>query len=278
MSIIDDISDSVSDFAGGVGDTAQKVTGNVLGIPGFDFNMLRDPTNIAGYAPLTKIAGLVGAGWLAAPALAESVTSFAGGGAADAGMADALGLGSPADIAAVEQSISSGASQATTGLSTDASSMLNAGTGATTAEATGGAAAAGPAAVPPPAPAPLPEVGGPSSLPGGASNGGIVNWAQKNPLLAYGALQVGSGAIQGIGANLTANEMADKKAAADRALLTQKYNEEKALADWRQRFQQGASYFTATPNMAPNPGAVLRRPDGTPVYAGNGLVSGAMKG
>lgn len=55
---------SVGRFASNFGHAATRLTGNPLGIPGLDFNMIRHPLDIGHYAPLTKAAGIAGLGYL----------------------------------------------------------------------------------------------------------------------------------------------------------------------------------------------------------------------
>lgn len=62
---VSDFSDSISNAVGDIGDWASQLTGNPLGIPGFDLNMITDPSNVRGYSPVTKAAAIAGAGELA---------------------------------------------------------------------------------------------------------------------------------------------------------------------------------------------------------------------
>ena len=106
----------------------------------------------------------------------------------------------------------------------------------------------------------------------------VIQWGKENQGLASGLLQAGGGLLKGIGDRSTALEIADKKAASDSALLSQKTQEQINLENAKRGLIQSGSYFDA--KLPVKPGAnVLRRPDGSLVYTpGTGLIANAMRG
>lgn len=106
--------------------------------------------------------------------------------------------------------------------------------------------------------------------------GGLIDWARNNKMLAYGAMQVGTGIVGGIGQNLTQNQLMDKRIQADKDLLEQKKRNAQELEEWRRRFTQSGSYFDAAMPVSKGPSA-LTRPGGAPVYDPNGgLIASQM--
>ncbi len=65
---IGNIGSGVNDFINKVTDTASDLTGNPLGVPGFDTNMISNPTDFSGFAPVTQLAALAGGAELGAGA------------------------------------------------------------------------------------------------------------------------------------------------------------------------------------------------------------------
>lgn len=123
----------------------------------------------------------------------------------------------------------------------------------------------------------VPDLSGLSGSPGIIDS--VLGWGKQNPLLASAALQVGGGVLAGIGNNATANEITDKRIAADKALLAQKAEEERALQEWKRQFTQSGSFFDANLPFKPAQNKQLRRPDGSLVYGpGGGLIAGQMTG
>jgi hypothetical protein len=118
-----------------------------------------------------------------------------------------------------------------------------------------------------------------SSGPAPASKGiisGAMDWAKQNPLLGLGALSVGAGVVSGAGTYLAQKDLQEDRLHADRELQAQKVEDAKALEEWKRRFAQSGSYFDARIPIKPRPGAVLKRPDGSPVYSG-GVISTTMR-
>lgn len=115
-----------------------------------------------------------------------------------------------------------------------------------------------------------------------ASNEGLVSrFMGLHPAVqqaaTLGAAGLITGAIGGAGQYLTQNTLLDKRIAADREAQAQKVRETQELEEWKRRFTQGGSYFNADVPIAPKARQLLR-PDGTPVYGANGLVTRAMGG
>lgn len=120
-----------------------------------------------------------------------------------------------------------------------------------------------------------PGAGGPPPTSGSGIIDSIMKFGKENQMLSSGIMQVGGSMIKGMFDSNTANEVMDKRIAADRELLTQKTTEAQRLEEWKRRFTQGGSYFDAQVNMKPKSN-VLRRPDGSVVYAQPGIITGAM--
>lgn len=104
-----------------------------------------------------------------------------------------------------------------------------------------------------------------------------LDFVKENPLATVGAGQLVSGVVSGVGNNITQNQLADKKAKADRELLAARTQEEANALEARRRFVQSGSYYSAAVPMRAGPQQPLRRPDGTSVYAPNGLIASAMR-
>ena len=128
---------------------------------------------------------------------------------------------------------------------------------------------------------------GPSVFNGAASgaslaqdNGGgiinsILNWGKNNQGLASGLINVVGGALKGMGDRETALEMTDRKIAGDMALLDRRTQEQIELDNAKRAAVQSGSYFDAKTNIRPGDN-VLRRPDGSLVYGGGGLINSQM--
>lgn len=119
---------------------------------------------------------------------------------------------------------------------------------------------------------------------GGASGGkyngfgsGLINWAKENEKLAAVGASSAIGLIGGVMANANADERLDKQIASQKELTSQKTQEQIALDNSRREAIQKGSYFDADLKMKPG-SKVLRRPDGTLVYASPGIIAGQMKG
>lgn len=103
---------------------------------------------------------------------------------------------------------------------------------------------------------------------------GVLDWAHENQTLAAAGVITAGGALKGIGDRATALEVQDKKAQSEKDLLEAKRQEEVKLAEDKRALTQSGSYFDAQMRLKRKPGAaVLRRPDGTPVYSGPLLYS-----
>ena len=100
----------------------QRLTGNPLGVPGADVNMVTAPTDVGHYAPVTKAAGVAGAAY---------GSGLLGGGAAGTAAAGATGTGAGATGGAS----GAAATGALPALST-AATVLSAGAGLMSAENT----------------------------------------------------------------------------------------------------------------------------------------------
>lgn len=104
---------------------------------------------------------------------------------------------------------------------------------------------------------------------------GAMQWMGKNPLPAtIIGTQLAGGVIGGIGQAKLQEDRQDH----ERQLLEQRLEDQQALEEWKRRFTQSGSYFDATPKLKPAADTTLRRPDGTPVYGPNGLISSTMRG
>lgn len=125
---------------------------------------------------------------------------------------------------------------------------------------------------------PFADVMGVSGQPA-ASKGvisGAMDFAKENPLLAFGAMSVGAGAVSGVGQYMVQKELQKDRIAAEKEMQAKKLEDAQALEEWKRRFTQAGSYFDARIPVRPRPGAVLRRPDGSPVYGGGGVISSTM--
>ena len=92
----------------------------------------------------------------------------------------------------------------------------------------------------------------------------IMDWAKANPVLASAAVTAGSGLLQGIGNRSNAMELQNLK-------------NQGTLDAQNARLQQiQAGGYTGRLPITVNKGAVLRRPDGTPVYS-NGLIGNRLQ-
>lgn len=110
--------------------------------------------------------------------------------------------------------------------------------------------------------------------------GGAMDWATKSPsntLLALGGLQAATGVVGGVGQYMAQRDLQEERLNAERELQQQKVDDAKELEEWKRRFTQSGSYFDANIPFRRKPGAILRRPDGSPVYASPGIVAGAMR-
>ena len=78
-----------SDPIGSITDTATMLTGNPIGMPGADVNMIQRPTDVGHFSPVTKGAGLIGGSMLLAggSGAAAGGTGTAGGAAGTVGNA-----------------------------------------------------------------------------------------------------------------------------------------------------------------------------------------------
>jgi len=101
-----------------------------------------------------------------------------------------------------------------------------------------------------------------------------MGWAKDNKELALGGAQLAFGAMKGVGDAGAARELADRKAAADLAVLEKRKQDEMALQDWKRRFTQSGSYFAGKP--AKPSGQALTRADGSPVFGPNGIIAAHM--
>lgn len=129
---------------------------------------------------------------------------------------------------------------------------------------------------------PTGQPGGPTGLPAPQTSPGIIDsvlkFGNQNPFLTSGLLQLGGGIFQGIANNKTANDVVDKRIAAEKELEASKLENAKALEEWKRTFIQGGSYFDSRiPFKAPAQPRQLRRPDGSLVHQ-PGIVAGAMQG
>lgn len=271
-------------------DKAKELTGNPLGVPGFDPGVLKGEP-----APVTQAAIVAGLTLLGANALSGAGTISelsAANSSADvlSGAGDAFGSG-----AAYEEGAGNLAAQTLTGsspagtslaeniggVSKNAGQMLVADAGNTMTDV-------GPGLLNTPAADVTAGAGdmfgggevydaGTSYMAPPAEKGLLSSFSGLSQPVQYGlvagGLQVGGGILKGIGDRSTALEIADKKAQTDKELLEQKrIQDEKAAEDKRARVQSG-SYFDANIPIKAKKGAVLRRPDGTPVYSGPLLFS-----
>jgi hypothetical protein len=100
---------------------------------------------------------------------------------------------------------------------------------------------------------------------------GAGDWAKANPTITAAGMITGGSMLKGVGDRAGALELADKKAANDRALLDQRTKQSMDVEEWRRRFSQGGMMSTPLP-FAPS-GRPLQRPDGTPVYGSSGLLN-----
>lgn len=115
----------------------------------------------------------------------------------------------------------------------------------------------------------------------GDPSGDITNplWKSltENKQLATAGVMAGGGLIAGAMNNQAANERLDKTAAYNSSLQSQKVTDQANLDATKRAAIQGGSYFDAKVNMRPG-SRVLRRPDGSFVYATPGLIAGQRKG
>ncbi len=101
----------------------------------------------------------------------------------------------------------------------------------------------------------------------------VIDWGTKNPVLASGVLKLGGGLLRGVG---DAAAM-DKKIAAEKEIAAGR-SPEAILAAQRANAASSGAYGQRLGFQAPNTPRVLRRPDGSIVYAQPGLIAGKMKG
>jgi hypothetical protein len=198
------------------------------------------------------IAGLVAGGaYLAAPMLAGGEVA---GGAGTPGATTALAAEAPA--ATNTEALSQGLIQGTEGA-----------TAATPAATEAIAPSVAPAAVDSSVGMPFtPGAGGAGAM---DPSGGITGFVKENPITSIiGANMLGS-AVSGV-ANLSAQREADKRRAAAA----------ESLADLPRRQKMGnPSVGGAGVNLNLRPGGkILKRPDGTPVWAPSGIISTGMNG
>lgn len=123
------------------------------------------------------------------------------------------------------------------------------------------------------------RAGSVTAPPGTSTGGGLINsvldWGKANPQLASGVLQAGGGLLKGIGDRSTAMEITNKRIAADQALQDSRVQNAIDLENAKRAIIQGSSMFDST--LALKPGNTpLKRPDGTPVYGPNGLITSQM--
>lgn len=94
---------------------------------------------------------------------------------------------------------------------------------------------------------------------------GVMNWAEANPTLTAGLLNIGGGILKGIG-DQKRHEQTLEHLDRQRA---QQLEDSKALEEWKRRFIQGGSFFDVLmPFRAPEQPRQLRRPDGSLVRGG----------
>lgn len=101
----------------------------------------------------------------------------------------------------------------------------------------------------------------------------VIEWGKNNKALAAGALQLGGGLLKGVG---DAAAM-DKKIAAEKEIAAGR-SPEAILAAQRANAASSGAYGQRLGFQAPSAPRVLRRPDGSIVYAQPGLIAGQMKG
>lgn len=107
--------------------------------------------------------------------------------------------------------------------------------------------------------------------------GELAGVLKGNKELAVGGVLAGGGLISGAMNNAAANERLDKTIDAQSNLQTQKVNDQLALDAGKKAAVQSGSYFDANIKMRPKSN-VLRRPDGSFVYATPGIIAGQMRG
>jgi len=111
---------------------------------------------------------------------------------------------------------------------------------------------------------------------GGAKKGVIdqvLDWGKANPALASGALQLGGGLLKGVGDSAAM----DKKIAAEKEIAAGR-SPEAILAAQRAQAASSGAYGQKVGFGAPAAPRMLRRPDGSLVYAQPGLIAGRMGG
>lgn len=101
----------------------------------------------------------------------------------------------------------------------------------------------------------------------------VIEWGKANPAIASGALQLGGGLLKGIGENAAM----DKKIQAEKEIAAGR-SPEAVLAAQRANAASSGAYGQKAGFQAPTAPRVLRRPDGSVVYAQPGLIAGQMKG
>lgn len=181
-----------------------------------------------------------------------------------------------------------GSSAARMGINTNAQQFLVADSGTTMTDVSGGMVNATPASGPFPMEGPGAfDQFGSQAMPGaaggtvfdGAQGPGIIDsvlrFGKENPLVTAAGLQLGGGIIKGIGDNVTANELMDRRVGADAALLDDRARKEQELEEWKRKFKQEGSYFDSKIPVKTG-STVLRRPDGSPVYGPNGIINQTM--
>ena len=99
-----------------------------------------------------------------------------------------------------------------------------------------------------------------------------IDWATKNKELTAGALQLGGGILKGIGENAAM----DRRIAAEREIAAGR-SPEALLATQRANAASSGAYGQTLRFGAPATPRVLRRPDGTLVYAQPGIVAGQVR-
>lgn len=118
-----------------------------------------------------------------------------------------------------------------------------------------------------------------TALTGAGSSNGILGdiwqWAKDHPGPAATIAGTAMGAIGGIGKGALEYSAVEKKIAADKALLSQKTQEQLALEAGKRAAIKSGSYFDAAVPVKPS-GQPLRRPDGSLVYQ-NGIIARATR-
>jgi hypothetical protein len=254
------------------------------GLGGLFKSWARSPAGIvtlAGFGAMAFFGAGAGAAGAGTAAGTEAAALYGAGGEFGAGAATyGAGAGAAAGTTAPGIAAELTAEQWAAGLTAEqiaGTAALPAASGAAIADTAVGAVA--PAATPS-ASVPISSTTGTTTLlPGevaASQSPGIINsmmnWAEANPLLTASILNIGGGVLKGMGDQ----KMQEERLQHEKDQTAQKFEDSKALEEWKRRFIQGGSFFDVKmPFAAPAQQRQLRRPDGTLVQ--RGIITNEMK-